>query len=124
MGSKRWFFKGKLLALCWCSALSRRNRYANSRNTMHWQSDTAVMFTGPENDPMNRVAGCTERVPVAGQTGAFCLSPWRLMLTNDEMNSPLFFVWRPVATSPLGFLTGQSQPKASNLVWGNFFQLF
>jgi hypothetical protein len=91
MGSKRWFFKGKLLAFCWCSALLRRNRYANSRNTMHWQSDTADMFTGSENDPMNRAAGCTERVPNACQTGAFFLSPWQVILTNDEMNSPLFF---------------------------------
>ena len=36
------------------------------------------MFTGPENDPMNRVAGCTERVPVAAKPGRF-LSPWRVI---------------------------------------------
>ena len=91
---------------------------------MQWQSDTAVMFTGPENDPMNRVAGCTERVPVACQTGAFFLSPWRVTLTNDGINSPLFFVWEPLATLRLRFLTSESQPNATNLVWGNFFQFF
>lgn len=91
---------------------------------MQWQSDTAVMFTGPENDPMNRVAGCTERVPVACQTGAFFLSPWRVTLTNDEMNSPLFFVWGPLATSRLCFLTSESQPKATNLEWGKLFSIF
>lgn len=91
---------------------------------MQWQSDTAVMFTGPENDPMNRVAGCTERVPVACQTGAFFLSPWRVTLTNDEMNSPLFFVWRPMATSRLCCLTSESQPKATNLEWGKLFSIF
>ena len=91
---------------------------------MQWQSDTAVMFTGPENDPMNRAAGCTERVPVACQTGAFFLLPWRVTLTNDEMNSPLFFAWEPLATSRLRFLTSESQPNATNLVWANFFQIF
>ena len=91
---------------------------------MQWQSDTAVMFTGPENDPMNRVAGCTERVPVACQTGAFFLSPWRVTLANHEMNSPLFFVWGPVVTSRSRFLTSESQPNATNLVLGNFFHIF
>ena len=91
---------------------------------MQWQSDTAVMFTGPENDPMNRVAGCTERVPVACQTGAFFLSPWRVTLANHEMNSPLFFVWGPVATSRLCFLTSESQPEATNLGWGKLFSNF
>ena len=91
---------------------------------MQWQSDTAVMFTGPENDPMNRVAGCTEKVPVARQTGAFFLSPWRVTLTNDEMNSPLFFVCEPLATSRLRFLTSESQANATNLVLGKLFSNF